>query len=59
VPLPAKFVIRFLPPVYPPAAGDPEAGPRLATRVRGQIQDNLYEMLAQRRSAWFANRSQR
>ncbi len=55
VPLPAKFVIRFLAPVYPPAAGDPESGPRLAARVRGQIQDSLYEMLAQRRSAWFAN----
>lgn len=55
VPLPAKFVIRFLEPVRPqaPASAERDAG-ELASRVRTIIQETLAEMLAQRDSAWFS-----
>lgn len=47
VPLPAKFVIRFLEPMEPltPAA-----------EVREAIQAALLQMLSERRSAWFSDR---
>lgn len=47
MPLPAKFVIRFLEPVDPRTP---------AARLRAVIQDALQEMLSQRRSAWFSDR---
>jgi 1-acyl-sn-glycerol-3-phosphate acyltransferase len=50
IPLPAKFTIRFLEPVY---ADDDGAHPRaLAEDVRALIQENLLEMVTGRRSAW-------
>ncbi|MEI2701053.1 MAG: lysophospholipid acyltransferase family protein [Baekduia sp.] len=56
--LPAKFKIRFLPPV--PTAGLGERPWRdtglvqtVAHDVRRLIQDELYDMLGQRRSVWF------
>jgi 1-acyl-sn-glycerol-3-phosphate acyltransferase len=55
LPLPAKFVIRFLAPVRPPPPpAAPEAERELAQRVRGLIQDGLFEMLSRRRSPWFS-----
>jgi 1-acyl-sn-glycerol-3-phosphate acyltransferase len=50
VPLPARIAIRFLDPIgTDDAAGKPEA---LAHDIRALIQENLLEMLAQRRSVW-------
>jgi 1-acyl-sn-glycerol-3-phosphate acyltransferase len=55
LPLPSKFVIRFLAPVRPPEVpAAPQTERQLAERVRGLIQDSLYEMLSHRRSAWFS-----
>jgi 1-acyl-sn-glycerol-3-phosphate acyltransferase len=50
IPLPAKFTIRFLEPVY--ADADGTHADALAEDVRGLIQENLLEMVATRRSAW-------
>jgi 1-acyl-sn-glycerol-3-phosphate acyltransferase len=56
VPLPAKFVIRFLEPVRPAGrASEPPEVRALAQRVRGLIQDSLFQMLAHRTSAWFSS----
>ena len=55
LPLPAKFIIRFLEavrPQAPPAGGD---GGELCQRVRDRIQDSLDEMLSRRRSAWYSS----
>jgi 1-acyl-sn-glycerol-3-phosphate acyltransferase len=53
LPLPAKFVIRFLAPVPPPAVpGAVDAERALSRRVRGLIQDSLYQMLSRRSNAW-------
>jgi 1-acyl-sn-glycerol-3-phosphate acyltransferase len=55
LPLPAKLRLRFLEPVDPVAHGlSASAGQaeRLAERLRGLIQENLLEMLGQRRSVW-------
>jgi 1-acyl-sn-glycerol-3-phosphate acyltransferase len=50
VPLPAKFKIRFLEPVDSERrTEDPD---RLAEDVRALIQENLLEMVAERRSVW-------
>jgi 1-acyl-sn-glycerol-3-phosphate acyltransferase len=52
--LPAKFKIRFLEPI-PTAGYDPEdksAVQTIAEEVRGLIQEELYTMLAERRSVW-------
>jgi 1-acyl-sn-glycerol-3-phosphate acyltransferase len=49
VPLPAKFRIRFLEPVD---AGDRAHVAALAHDIRALIQENLLEMVAQRRSVW-------
>ncbi len=53
LPLPAKFRLRFLEPVEPePAELDPGALTTLADEVRALIQENLLEMIGQRRSVW-------
>jgi 1-acyl-sn-glycerol-3-phosphate acyltransferase len=56
IPLPAKFRVRFLEPVDTRelchAAGDRAAVQALAQQIRGLIQANLLEMVAQRRSVW-------
>jgi 1-acyl-sn-glycerol-3-phosphate acyltransferase len=61
VALPAKFRVRFLEPVQPTAQapvrlrrGDMEPGSadRLAEEIRALIQENLFEMVAARRSVW-------
>jgi 1-acyl-sn-glycerol-3-phosphate acyltransferase len=58
VPLPSKFRIRVLPPVYFDAAPNQERYNRsqvmeYAERIRTQIQEAVYEMLKNRRSVWF------
>jgi 1-acyl-sn-glycerol-3-phosphate acyltransferase len=57
VPLPAKFRIRFLEPVETDelddaAGGDPGFVEALQADVRALIQENLLELVAQRRSVW-------
>ena len=56
--LPAKFKIRFLPPVETTGLGerpwrDSGLVQTVAHDVRRLIQDELYDMLGQRRSVWF------
>jgi 1-acyl-sn-glycerol-3-phosphate acyltransferase len=58
VPLPAKFRVRALPPVYFDAAPNQDRYNRSvvvdhAERIRDQIQEALYDMLRARRSVWF------
>jgi len=58
VPLPSKFRIRVLPPVFFDAAPNQERYNRsqvmeYAERIRTQIQEAVYEMLRNRRSVWF------
>jgi 1-acyl-sn-glycerol-3-phosphate acyltransferase len=58
VPLPSKFRIRVLPPVFFDAAPNQERYNRSqvmdhAERIRTQIQEALYDMLRRRRSVWF------
>jgi 1-acyl-sn-glycerol-3-phosphate acyltransferase len=56
--LPAKFRIRFLEPIDTVelggagAAEDKALVQTLAQEIRGQIQENLYDMLAKRKSVW-------
>jgi hypothetical protein len=56
--LPAKFRIRFLEPIDTVELGGAEAADdkalvqTLAQEIRARIQENLHEMLSQRRSAW-------
>jgi 1-acyl-sn-glycerol-3-phosphate acyltransferase len=56
--LPAKFRIRFLEPIDTAELGGAEAAEdkalvqTLAQEVRARIQENLYEMLAKRKSVW-------
>jgi 1-acyl-sn-glycerol-3-phosphate acyltransferase len=57
LPLPAKFRIRFLEPVAtdalePAAAGDRALTSELTARIRALMQENLIELVAQRRSPW-------
>lgn len=57
LPLPAKFRIRFLEPVQTDeldeaAAGDPGFIEALQGDVRALIQENLLELIAERRSVW-------
>jgi hypothetical protein len=52
--LPAKFKLRFLPPV-PTAGLDPEDKglvQEVADDIRERIQDELVDMLGKRRSVW-------
>ena len=56
--LPAKFRIRVLPPVHFDVAPNQERYSRSrvmeeSERIRGMVQDALYDMLRQRRSVWF------
>lgn len=56
--LPAKFRIRVLPPVYFDVAPNQERYSRSrvmeeSERIRGMVQDALYDMLRKRRSVWF------
>jgi 1-acyl-sn-glycerol-3-phosphate acyltransferase len=56
--LPAKFKIRFLPPIATDQWGenpheDKGLVQTVAEEVRGLIQEELYEMVASRRSVWF------
>jgi 1-acyl-sn-glycerol-3-phosphate acyltransferase len=56
--LPAKFTIRFLEPIDTLELGGAEAAEdkalvqTLAQEIRAQIQENLHEMLAKRKSVW-------
>jgi 1-acyl-sn-glycerol-3-phosphate acyltransferase len=57
LPLPAKFRIRFLEPVEtdgvdPASSGDPGFVDGLQNDIRALIQENLLELVAQRRSVW-------
>ncbi len=56
--LPAKFRIRVLPPVHFDVAPNQERYSRSrvmeeSERIRGMVQDALYDMLRRRRSVWF------
>jgi 1-acyl-sn-glycerol-3-phosphate acyltransferase len=56
--LPAKFLIRFLPPVPTADLGDEPWQDKglvqtIADEVRASIQDELFDMLGRRRSVWF------
>ena len=59
--LPAKFRIRFLPavptdrvdPEHPAPWEDPALVQTIANDIRATIQDELLDMLGQRRSVWF------
>ena len=55
--LPAKFKIRFLPPIDTTKMGSDPASDKalvqsVAQEVRSRIQENLYDMLGKRRSVW-------
>jgi len=55
--LPAKFLIRFLDPIRTDDLGDAPWEDKalvqtLAQEIRAQIQENLHEMLAKRKSVW-------
>jgi 1-acyl-sn-glycerol-3-phosphate acyltransferase len=56
--LPAKFKIRFLPPIDTREMGADPASDRalvqtVAQEIRARIQENLHDMLATRKSVWF------
>jgi 1-acyl-sn-glycerol-3-phosphate acyltransferase len=56
--LPAKFTIRFLPPIPTDQWGDEPWRDKalvqdVATEIRSQIQETLLEMVARRESVWF------
>jgi len=54
--LPAKFKIRFLEPIRFEEEGlheDKALVQTVAHEIRGRIQENLWDMLARRRSVWF------
>jgi 1-acyl-sn-glycerol-3-phosphate acyltransferase len=56
--LPAKFKIRFLEPIDTRTMGSDPASDRalvqtVAQEIRARIQENLHEMLAERKSVWF------
>jgi 1-acyl-sn-glycerol-3-phosphate acyltransferase len=58
LPFPAKFRLRVLDPVYFDVPPDLERYPRsrvlaAAEDIHHRLQDNLYDMLRQRRSVWF------
>ena len=53
LPLPAKFRLRFLEPVSADGVvEDPGGPPHLAEEIRALIQENLLEMVGERRSVW-------
>ncbi len=56
--LPAKFRIRFLPPIETTGLGDEPWNDRalvqtVAEDIRARIQEELVDMLGRRRSVWF------
>ena len=56
--LPAKFLIRFLPPVRTDRMGDEPWDDKglvqtVADDIRATIQDELFDMVGRRRSVWF------
>ena len=54
--LPAKFKLRFLEPIRFDEAGmheDKGLVQTTAHEVRARIQENLFEMVGERRSVWF------
>jgi 1-acyl-sn-glycerol-3-phosphate acyltransferase len=56
--LPAKFKVRFLEPIDTATMGADPASDRalvqtVAQEIRARIQENLHEMLAERKSVWF------
>jgi hypothetical protein len=56
--LPAKFRIRFLEPIDTAQLGDDPAADRavvqtVSQEVRARIQENLHEMVGERKSVWF------
>jgi 1-acyl-sn-glycerol-3-phosphate acyltransferase len=54
--LPAKFRVRFLDPIYfdrPGSEADKSLVQTVAQEVRARIQENLWDMLAERKSVWF------
>ncbi len=54
--LPAKFKIRFLPPIRFDEEGldrDKSLVQSVAQDVRARIQENVWEMVGRRRSVWF------
>ena len=54
--LPAKFHIRFLEPIYfdtPGSDADKSLVQTVAQEVRARIQENLWDMLGDRKSVWF------
>jgi hypothetical protein len=56
--LPAKFTIRFLPPVRTDDMGDEPWEDKalvqtVAQEIRATIQEELFEMVGERRSVWF------
>jgi hypothetical protein len=54
--LPAKFKIRFLEPIRFDDEGmheDKALVQTVAHDIRARIQENLWDMLAQRKSVWF------
>jgi 1-acyl-sn-glycerol-3-phosphate acyltransferase len=51
VPLPAKLKIRFLEPVGADCRSRPQAD-KLAQDIRALVQENVFEMVAARRSVW-------
>ena len=55
LPMPAKFVIRFLEAVRPQAAPAGADAGELCTQVREKIQDSLDEMVSRRRSVWYSS----
>jgi hypothetical protein len=54
--LPAKFKVRFLEPIHFDEEGlheDKAMVQTVASEVRARIQENLWDMLAKRKSVWF------
>ena len=54
--LPAKFKIRFLEPIHFEEEGmheDKALVQTVAHEVRARIQENLFDMVATRKSVWF------
>ena len=58
IPFPAKFKLRVLDPITFDVPADQERYSKSrvmdeAEKIRGQLQETLYEMLRDRRSVWF------
>jgi 1-acyl-sn-glycerol-3-phosphate acyltransferase len=52
IPLPAKFKVRFLEPIWPRNLDGHRAPDALAQDIRALIAENLLELVAMRRSVW-------